>query len=750
MKKYIFSIIAMVLCLMSVNAQTVSIADVTLNSGETKVISINLNNTQTNIVSFQMDLSLPDGITINKAGCELSSRITDENQELVIGKQPDGSIRLTSTSFALTPIAGTSGEIIKLSLSAANDAKGGTASLSNIKLATSDSQKLTLEDASSKIGVTYKLTYKVDDEIFKTDSVVYNSALTPLAAPTKEGHTFSGWSEIPATMPANNVIITGTFTINNYTLTYKVDSEVYKTASVTYGTALTPENAPTKEGYSFSGWSEIPSTMPANDVVITGSFSVNSYTLTYKVDGEVYKTTSVAYGTAITPENAPTKEGYTFSGWSEIPATMPANDVVITGTLSINQYTMTFVLDNGEENLVKKQDYASVLTAPENLVKTGFTFKGWSPAVPATVPASDMTFTAQWERNKYLVTFIVEDTIVKKDSVLYEGIITKPADPVKEGYTFTGWQPEIPETMPANDLVITGTFTVNNYSLTYKIDGEVYKTSSVAYGTALTPETAPTKEGYTFSGWSEIPETMPANDVVITGAFSINQYTMTFVLDNGEENLVKKQDYASALTAPENLVKTGFTFKGWSPAVPATVPASDMTFTAQWERNKYLVTFIVEDTVVKKDSVLYEGIITKPIDPAKEGYTFSGWSEIPETMPANDVVITGTFTVNTYTVTFMYNDKVLKVDSVEYGAKIPLPTSLDDERYVLVEWLDVPETMPAHDITIYASITNGIRNVSDETEYKIYDERGQQIPRMKRGLNIIKYNNGTTRKVIVK
>ena len=673
-------------------------------------------------------------------------------------------------------------------------------------------------------------------------------------------------------MPASDVVITGTFSVNNYTLTYKVDGQVYKTSSVAYGTALTPENAPTKEGYTFSGWSEIPTTMPANDVIITGTFSVNNYTLTYKVDGEVYKTSSVAYGTALTPETAPTKEGYTFSGWSEIPTTMSANDVVITGTFSINQYTMTFVLDNGEENLVKKQDYASALTAPENLMKTGFTFKGWSPAVPATVPASDMTFTAQWERNKYLVTFIVEDTIVKKDSVLYEGIITKPADPVKTGYTFVGWQPEVPETMPANDVVITGTFSVNNYTLTYKVDGKVYKTSSVAYGTALTPEyaptkegytfsgwseipatmpasdvvitgtftvnnytltykvdgevyktssvaygtsitpetaptkegytfsgwseipttmpandviitgtfsvnnytltykvdgevyktssvaygtsitpeTAPTKEGYTFSGWSEIPATMPANDIVITGTFSINQYTMTFVLDNSEENLVKEQDYASVLTAPENLVKTGFTFKGWSPTVPASVPASDMTFTAQWERNKYLVTFIVEDSVVKKDSVLYEGIITKPTDPAKEGYTFSGWSEIPETMPANDVVITGTFTVNTYTVTFMYNDKVLKVDSVEYGAKITLPSSLDDERYALVEWLDVPETMPAHDITIYASITDGIRNVSDDIDYKIYDERGQQIPRMKRGLNIIKYNNGTTRKVIVK
>ena len=81
-----------------------------------------------------------------------------------------------------------------------------------------------------------------------------------------------------------------------------------------------------------------------------------------------------------------------------------------------------------------------------------------------------MTFTAQWERNKYLVTFIVEDTVAKKDSVLYEGTITKPADPVKEGYTFTGWQPEIPETMPANDLTFTAQFSINQYTMTFVLD----------------------------------------------------------------------------------------------------------------------------------------------------------------------------------------------------------------------------------------------------------------------------------------
>jgi hypothetical protein len=400
MKKYILFIIVMALSLMSAYAQTVSVDDVTIKAGETKVVSINLNSTQTNIVSFQMDVMLPDGITINKEGCALGSRIADTGQELTIGKQPDGSIRLTSTSFALTPITGTSGEIVKLSLTASNDAKGGVASLKNIVLATSNSEKLKPANTSFAVQVTYTLTYKVDNEIYKTVPVEYGTAITPEADPAMEGYTFSGWSNLPETMPNHDVEATGSFTINSYTLTYKVDGEVYKTLSVAYGSTITPEAAPTKEGYTFSGWSEIPETMPANDVTVTGTFSVNSYTLTYMVDGEEYKIYTVEFGTSITPEEEPTKEGYTFSGWSKIP-----------------------------------------------------------------------------------------------------------------------------ETMPANDVTVTGTFSVNSYTLTYMVDGEVYKTYTVEYGTAITPEEEPTKEGYTFSGWSEIPETMPAHDVTVTGTFSINSHT---------------------------------------------------------------------------------------------------------------------------------------------------------------------------------------------------------------------------------
>ena len=194
-------------------------------------------------------------------------------------------------------------------------------------------------------GDGYNLIYKIDGQIYKT--IAYESGATITAEPTpvKEGYTFSGWSEIPATMPANDVEITGSFSVNSYNLVYKVDGTEFKALTIEYGTEITAEPNPTKEGYTFSGWSEIPATMPANDVEITGSFSVNSYNLVYKVDGSEYKTLTLAYGTEIVAESAPTREGYTFSGWSDIPATMRAGDVEVTGSFVVNSYLLTVIVD---------------------------------------------------------------------------------------------------------------------------------------------------------------------------------------------------------------------------------------------------------------------------------------------------------------------------------------------------------------------------------------------------------------------
>ena len=523
----------------------------------------------------------------------------------------------------------------------------------------------------------YKLIYMVDGEVYKTYDVVYDTAITPEAEPTKEGYTFSGWSEIPETMPAHDVTVTGTFSINSYKLTYTVDGEVYKTYDLEYGATITPEAEPTKEGYNFSGWSEIPATMPAHDVTVTGSFSKGQYKLIYMLDGQTYKTISYDYGDAITPEPAPIREGYTFSGWSEIPATMPAHDVTVTGTFSINSYKLTYVVDGVE---------------------------------------------------------------YKSYDIEYGATITPEVEPTKEGYTFSGWS-EIPETMPAHDVTVTGTFSINKYKLTYTVDGEVYKTYEMEYGATITPEAEPSKEGYTFSGWSTIPTTMPAYDVTITGSFTKGAYKLTYMLDG----VVYK-------TISYDYTKEGYTFSGWS-EIPETMPAHDVMVTGTFSINKYKLTYTVDGEVYKTYEMEYGATITPEVEPAKEGYTFSGWSTIPATMPAYDVTVTGTFKVNKYKVNYFVDNNPYYTDMVEYGAIITPPNVPEREGYDFA-WVYIPDTMPAYDISIYGQYTikTGIEQIMSNAngDVMIFTIDGKRVDNLKKGMNVIRMKDGTTRKVVVK
>ena len=128
--------------------------------------------------------------------------------------------------------------------------------------------------------------------------------------------------------------------IPSYTLTYMVDGGTYKTVLYEEGESITPEEAPTKEGYTFSGWEGLPETMPAKDVTVTASFTINQYLLTYMIDGKEYKSYELDYNTALTPEPAPVKKGMTFIGWDGLTTSMPAHNLTVTGTYSWSKETI--------------------------------------------------------------------------------------------------------------------------------------------------------------------------------------------------------------------------------------------------------------------------------------------------------------------------------------------------------------------------------------------------------------------------
>ena len=237
--------------------------------------------------------------------------------------------------------------------------------------------------ASCEVTVSpakYVLTVYLDGEVFVTDTLSRGTIITLPDEPTKEGYTFSGWSEVPETMPANDVTVSGTFTINKYLVTFKIGDEVIAANSLEYGAAIIAPEAPEKEGHTFNGWGEVAAIVPAGGLTYEGSYSVNSYTLTYTVDGEVVLTLPVVYGATIPSLKAPEKEGYTFSGWSERPETMPAMDVTIEGSftelasifLTINQ------ADNGcvTQHLVQGSSCIFTIMAAEGWTINAVTFNG--------------------------------------------------------------------------------------------------------------------------------------------------------------------------------------------------------------------------------------------------------------------------------------------------------------------------------------------------------------------------------------
>ena len=590
----------------------------------------------------------------------------------------------------------------------------------------------------------YTLTYMVNDDVFLRVSIACGNVIMPIDAPNIEGYSFIKWTNLPEIMPANDLTIYASYTINSYTLIYLLDGEVYNTLTIQYGAEISEIDSPYKMGYTFSGWNGLPEIMPAKDVTVTGTFTINSYTLTYIIDGEKYKTTSVVFGSNINIEEVPEREGYTFSGWSEIPATMPAEDVTITGTFTINQYRVTYEVD-GNILTTELKDYGTNIIPPNVEEREGYEFV-WNE-YPETVPANDITVKGQYVPQTYILTYMLDGEEYKSVEITYGTEIQPEEEPEREGYTFSGWDGQ-PVTMPAEDVTVTGSFTINSYKLTYMLDGEVYKENEIVYGTDIISEAAPTKEGYTFSGWSEIPETMPAHDVTITGSFTINSYKLTYMVD-GTEYKSYDVEYAADITPEADPTKKGYSFSGWS-YIPSTMPAEDVTVSGTFVANEYHLTYIVDGEIYKEYDVKCDATIKAENEPTKEGYTFSGWSYVPSKMPAENVTVTGTFTINQYTITYIIDGEVFYTESIDYGSEI-VPPSVPERSGYDFAWEDYPETVPANNVIIYGSYTTGIaRIMADRNVEGIYSLDGKRLSSPQHGVNIIRMKDGTVKRVMVK
>ena len=191
----------------------------------------------------------------------------------------------------------------------------------------------------------------------------------------------------------------------------------------------------------------------------------------------------------------------------------------------------------------------------------------------------------------YTVAFLSDGENTAPPQIRANAPATRPADPTKEEHHFDGWYKGEEKWNFADAvteaLTLTAKWTANRYTITFKPENggeDIIITQD--YGTAITAPANPTKTGYTFAGWDrEIPTAMPAGDMTITARWTVNQYTITFKPENGGEDIIITQDYGTAITAPANPTKTGYTFAGWDREIPTAMPAGDMTITALWNGN---------------------------------------------------------------------------------------------------------------------------------------------------------------------
>ena len=276
---------------------------------------------------------------------------------------------------------------------------------------------------------------------------------------------------------------------------------------------------------------------------------------------------------------------------------------------------------------------------PANPVKEGYTFDGWEPAIPARVPFKNVNVKAKWKTNTYSIKWMVDGSTYSMTELPYGVGITKPSNPVKEGYTFKGWEPAVAESVPAENLTYNARFTINSYNLTLKANGGLFADgkdtlkSSVNYNSVLKCE-APSREGYVFGGWKEnLPERMPAGDIVLNATwvakedtkYTVEIYTMSV---NGQYGTPQKKVFSGRTDSEVSFTpecEAGFCVDGMSVLSGIVNGDNSTVLKVYYARYKYLIKFNPDNGEPVTQQYYYYGATVNASEPSKDGYNFAGW-----------------------------------------------------------------------------------------------------------------------------
>ena len=492
----------------------------------------------------------------------------------------------------------------------------------------------------SKI-ITLEFAYGTDPAVVAADIEKY------VGEPKKAGAEFIGWDGLNTT-PTQDLSIYAEYSANEYEVRFFdkngniIENTNAEDLIFFYGeTVEAGKHIP--EGYkSVNSWTINSTTTVAEfpyEVTENVDFyaieSANVYDAIFTINGELYKAVPTIYLEQIIVPDYEVPAGYEFSGWDADIASNGdvmdnVNGKVYDATLVAKDITVTFVIE-GQEDTVITGKYGDAITGiPAIPAKEGYEAGTWNPMAPATFPAEDSTYTAKWTPATNTLTFVdvvdgVESTLGTKTAKTNAAIEAQP-DPVKTGYTFTGWLcedgtiiEEAPTVMPTKSQKYIAQWSINEYSYSFDANGGKFgygtaNAGKLDYGTEVAIPSV-SLEGYEFAGWANADVENPtAADVVIpkgTDSFVLtedvaykavwtkNVNTVTY--DAGE-GLITKDDgtrtskvefnvaYGDKIPSVNAPARDGYTFKGWTEktdgvAVPESMPNKSLYFVANWEKN---------------------------------------------------------------------------------------------------------------------------------------------------------------------
>ena len=436
---------------------------------------------------------------------------------------------------------------------------------------------------AKKCIVTFVFDYGtgVIEEV-SSATVSYGTKVSKFPSTSKTGYKFLNWEPATSTVVTDDITFTAKFEPIEYTITWSGYSDGVRTEVKYYGDVIEePEEIPYKEGYSFNGWDKtFPLTVKGN-IKITANFTINKYRIDYFImingdEGEPVSSMTLNYNSTITAKKIPSLTGYTFTEWvgynadTNEPfdgAKMPAFNVKYVSTRTPNTYYLSYY-DNGEHIITHDYEYKELII-PYTYEKIGWTVSKWDN-LPETMPYHNVSAHCTSTINQYEVIFKTNDDEVI--NIAYPDYGTPIVDilPKIEGKTYVVSDDVLKGTVLAEDMVIYGDLIVNDYEVTFIVNGNEEKVVKLPYESSVDNYVVDNfipGEGYSME-YSPKNIIVPANnDLVVNITYVLNKWTLTYETFGGDDNDISgemKVEYGTKILSvlPETTIE-GYNFDGW-------------------------------------------------------------------------------------------------------------------------------------------------------------------------------------------